>query len=454
MRITIISLITLWGTAFTSCSSGGDQNNSESTLFRLSFDPAVQEKTVVDLINDAQQTIEMSMYGFDNVNIAKAMVNAYQRRGIQVRVSTEFDAEELSGYQTLILAGIPVKLGNTGGIQHNKYLIVDRKYIVTGSTNLKGSKPPESPSVSGMWAHFNNLIAVKNAGLASEFLKDFDVQWAGSYAGAKDAGYTTLYGSTPWPETEYAVGNLKINAYFTPYQDTYPSYRSRFPGDANCSAYGIPDGAASTVIDGVCSNPATTFEYCYDPVATRTIYRHYNADSGAWQCKGASASYNNYRSALHVVISLLRNARKSITCLFFAFTDRVIMSELKKAKARGLNVRVYMDYNQYRSQYGGSGASFIDLRNTIGFVKLVRRANGGLNHHKVLYVDDDTLVSGSMNYSAAAVTSNDENFLLIRNAGSLTADFNREAARIDEQAFLLPPVADDGYYIPTTENPY
>jgi phosphoribosylaminoimidazole-succinocarboxamide synthase len=52
-----------------------------------------------------------------------------------------------------------------------------------------------------------------------------------------------------------------------------------------------------------------------------------------------------------------------------------------------------------------------------------------------------------MNYSAAAVTSNDENFLLIKNAGPLIADFKKEMARVDEQAFLLPPVEDDGSYV-------
>ena len=85
------------------------------------------------------------MYGFDNANIAKAMVNAYQRRGVQVRVSTEFDAEELSGYQTLILAGISVKLGNTGGIQHNKYLDRGQKIYCNRIDQPEGFKTTGVP---------------------------------------------------------------------------------------------------------------------------------------------------------------------------------------------------------------------------------------------------------------------------------------------------------------------
>ncbi len=439
------------------CAAGGEQNNSESALFKLSFDPAISQKAVVDLITDARKTIDVSLYGFENDEVAKALIEAHQRRGIKIRMSTEYDSEPLSGYQKVILAGIPVRLGNDSGIQHNKYFIVDKKYVVTGSTNLTGTPPPSS-SVSGMWAHFNNMVVLKSEGLASEFQKDFNIQFeAGKYSSAKDAEYSARYGAGFWPETQYDVGSLKINAYFTPYQNTFASYQTRYPGDPDCptsfvSSASCLDVTSTTTLDAACANVACLQNYCYDVANTRTIHRHFNADSGAHQCKGASASYNDYRSALNLVIQLLRGAKKSVTCLFFAFTDRVIMNELKNAKARGLDVKIYMDYNQYRSQYRNSGKSFIDLRNNVGHVKLVRRANSGLNHHKVFYVDGETIVLGSMNYSAAAVTSNDENFLLIRNARSLIHDFNQEVARVDEQSFYLPPTEDDGSYISNTDN--
>lgn len=421
-------------------------------MFRLTFDPAQSQKAVLDLINDARSTIDVSLYGFENKEVAKALVTAHQRRGIKVRMSTEFDSEQLEGYHTVIQGGIPVKLGNTGGIQHNKYFLVDKTYVVTGSTNFTGSHPPESSSVSGMWAHFNNLVVLKSAGLVAEFQKDFEVQWAGSFAGAKDAGYDALYGTADWPETQFTFGDLKVNAYFTPYQDKYLSYRANLMNDPLCTSLGLGIAATTSnsgTIDTACSNTAATFSYCYDATNTRVIHRYFNADQNKVQCRtNDSTSYNNYRSALNIVISMIRSAKKSVTTLFFAFTDRVIMNELKNAKARGLDVKVYMDYNQYRSQYRNSSGSFIDLRNNVGFVKIVRRANNGLLHHKVFYVDDDALVLGSMNYSAAAVTSNDENFLIFRNAGPLIREFRQEEARIDFEGHLMPPFETDGDYIP------
>jgi phosphatidylserine/phosphatidylglycerophosphate/cardiolipin synthase-like enzyme len=443
---------------FAACAAGGEQNNSETALFRLSFDPAISEKAVVDLIKDARKTIDVSLYGFENSNVASALIEAHQRRGVTVQMSTEFDSESLDGYQKVIAVGIPVRLGNTSGIQHNKYFIVDKKYVVTGSTNLTGSHPPEAFSVSGMWAHYNNLVILKSEGVAAEFQKDFDIQFlGGKYAQAKDAEYNTRFSAAFWPENTYDVGPLKINAYFTPYQDKFQSYGSNLLNDPVCCSVTTDTNClrVSSTSDMLadCAQPFTTMaqEYCYQGgTQTRVIYHYYNYDKDIYTCSATSATStsDNYRSALNIVISLFRNAKKSINTLFFAFTDRVLMNELIKAKERGVDVKIYMDYNQYRSQYRNSGKSFINLRQKVGFVKLVRKANGGLNHHKVVFTDDENLILGSMNYSSAAVTSNDENFLLIKNAGAMIAEFKQEQRRIDEQSFLLPPVEDNGSYIP------
>ena len=435
-----------------SCAAGGDQNNNESAMFKLSFDPAVSEKAVVDLINDARKTIDVSLYGFENDNIANALVDAYQRRGVKIRMSTEFDSESLKSYQQVILAGIPVRLGNTSAIQHNKYFIVDKKYVVTGSTNL----------TAGMLVHFNNMAIMKSEGLAAEFQKDFNIQFeGGKYSSAKDLEYNARYGAAYWPETQYDVGSLKINAYFTPYQDKFQSYVSNRMGDPECCSLTTDtncirvSNTTDMLADCAQSLTAIPQSYCYQSSQSRVIYHYFNQDKNIFTCTATSATSSGsdvYKSALNIVISMLRSAKTSINLLVFAFTDRVIMNELKNAKARGVDVKIYMDYNQYRSQYRNSGASFIDLRLNVGQVKLVRRWNSGLLHHKVIFVDDKYLILGSMNYSGAAVSSNDENFILIDNASSMIHDFRQEVARVDEQAFLMPTTEDDGSYIPNTDN--
>lgn len=442
-----------FGVLLTACAAGGEMNNPDSAVFQLSFDPYFAEASVLRLIADARKTIDISLYELDNKNIANALVEAKQRRGITVRMSTDFDSESTPGYQTVILAGIPVKLGNGSAIMHNKYIIVDSKYVVTGSTNLKGDAPLWGYTPTGMYAHFNNMAIVKSPELAADFQRDFDVQMANSYSTAKDTGFTNLFGSSTWPEKQYTVGSHTIQAFFTPYNSNFNSYSTRYSGDPDCSSTCI-DVSSTTNLGTACAKDfsACPDKICYQAGASlnRTIYHYYNYDKAQYECSASSATSAGsdvYKSALNVVIQQIRQAQKSIIFLVFAFTDRVIMDELMKAKARGVDVKVWMDYNQYRSNYRNSGNSFIQIRNALGWVKLCRKWDSGLLHHKVLLVDDKTVILGSMNYSNAGANSNDENFLLIQNADGLVGMFKQEAGRIDQQSFYLPPVEDDGSYI-------
>ena len=467
-RIRQKSLSLALGFLLTACAAGGDMNDPDSALFQLSFDPYVAEASVLRLIADARKTIDISLYELDNKNIANALVEAHQRRKITVRMSTDYDSEPTPGYQTVILAGIPVKLGNGGAIMHDKYIIVDSKYVVTGSTNLKGDAPLWGYTPTGMYAHFNNMAIVKSPELAADFQRDFDVQWGGvygnpigQYGDKKEAAYN---GGGSWPENKYNIGSHTVQAFFTPYNKNFSSYSANLMGDPDCSTVGISltvpthetqcmtisCGSAPTDAANCPGIVAASFPTCYQTSLGRTIYHYYNYDKMQNECSATSATSANsdiYKSALNVVISQIRQAQKSITFLVFAFTDRVIMDELMKAYARGLEVKVWMDYNQYRSNYRNSGASFVQLRKAIGNVKLCRKWDSGLLHHKVLLVDDKTVILGSMNYSNAGANSNDENFLLIQNAEGLVGMFKQEIGRIDQQSFYLPPVEDDGSYI-------
>jgi phosphatidylserine/phosphatidylglycerophosphate/cardiolipin synthase-like enzyme len=449
--------------SFFACAAGGDQNDAENAIFQLSFDPAFAEASVIKLINDSRKTIDISLYELENDNIANAIIEAYERRGVQVRASTDYDSEHGTGYQKLILKGIDVRLGNGGAIMHNKYILVDQKYVITGSTNLKGDPPPYA---SGMYVHFNNMAIIKSPELAADYKRDLDVQYggiygtaAGQYGGSKEAAYN---GGAQWPEQKYQLGSQTVQAFFTPYNKNFSSYSANLANDPLCSSIACLDLSSTSNMTASCGPTLTcSFHACYQDTCTgsvcpRTIYHYYNYDKSQYECSASSAGSTSattsdvYKSALNVVINQIRQAKKSLTFLVFAFTDRVIMDELKNAKARGLDVKVWMDYNQYRSSYRNSGASFVELRKQLGWVKLCRKWDSGLLHHKVLLIDDNKVILGSMNYSNAGANDNDENFLLIENAEGMVGMFKQEIGRIDQQSFYLPPVEDDGYYISNT----
>ena len=50
-------------------------------------------------------------------------------------------------------------------------------------------------------------------------------------------------------------------------------------------------------------------------------------------------------------------------------------------------------------------------------IKIAMSPNrSGKMHHKVIIIDDETVITGSYNYSKNAENSNDENILIIKNA--------------------------------------
>ena len=429
----------------------------------LSFTPEKTEKTILDLIADARSSIEISLYGFENEPIADALIGAYAMRGVQVRVSSEFDSENSTSYQKLIRHGVPVHFGNSSGIMHNKYIIIDRKYLVTGSTNL----------TSGLFKHFNNTIVVKNEALIAEYLRDFEVQYAGYYATQKDAGYDAIIGAgvdIDWEPVAHQLDNSStISAYFTPYKSTFPAYTANRHNDMlfrtdfssanqlpNCSGRGAARCSASK---NTCPPIVNTYnnQACFIPASgngrAKICYSYLQYDCNANVNDEFGAAFADkcdeyaalprtecraYDNAMNQVIPLLRNAEHSILILAFAFRDRLVIHELIRAhQLRNVDVRVWIDYNQYRAGFSDSGHSFDAVARLAGFLKICRKPDGGLLHHKVIVVDGHTVILGSMNFSSNAVNNNDENFVIIRNNPAMATAFYEEAARIDQYSFHL-----------------
>ena len=430
------------------------------------FDPDQVQSTLLGLIHDTRKSIIVSLYGFENEEIADALIDAKVDRGIDIRMSSEYDSATSSSWQKVINMGIPVRFGNRGGIMHNKYLIFDDKYLITGSTNL----------TRGMFRHFNNTLLLKSTSLIQEYKKDFFVQDAGYYSTKKDVGYDQIIGDgidIDWEPKRFALGNVMVTPYFTPYKKTISHYTNNkllkskicpksstdIGDDKSCFRRLSTSGGNKNTCEVVKNSSACAINKkikekklheaevdCYDSSnGGRTIYRFFNHD--LVHPEDAKKKKNErrpreictfYNHALNVVVKALRTAQSSISFLVFAFTDRVIFQELIRAKHRGVTVKIWMDRNQYRSSFRHSAKSFANLRRQVGHFQIVRRPNGGLLHHKVIVIDDSTVILGSMNYSGNAVNTNDENFLLLENAHSIAQKLKKEISDVDQESYILP----------------
>lgn len=87
-------------------------------------------------IAKAQKSILVQAYGFTSASIVEALIKAHER-GVSVQVLV--DRSQLKAISTkvhLVAAkGIPVFIDVVPGIAHNKVMIIDDDYVLTGSFN-------------------------------------------------------------------------------------------------------------------------------------------------------------------------------------------------------------------------------------------------------------------------------------------------------------------------------
>ncbi|CDW93939.1 MULTISPECIES: phospholipase D family protein [unclassified Thiomonas] len=131
---------------------------------------------VLQAIDQAHSSIQMAAYLFTSSDVARALVQA-KKRGVQVQVLVDwkgnFDEDARYARHALGIlrnAGIAVRSVDVYPIFHDKYMVIDRRTVQTGSFNYTYSA-----------AHRNaeNVLVVWNAPeLAAQYLADWQRNWA------------------------------------------------------------------------------------------------------------------------------------------------------------------------------------------------------------------------------------------------------------------------------------
>jgi phosphatidylserine/phosphatidylglycerophosphate/cardiolipin synthase-like enzyme len=133
------------------------------------------------------------------------------------------------------------------------------------------------------------------------------------------------------------------------------------------------------------------------------------------------------------ILAELAKARTSIQFLAFSYTDDEIgQAMLQKAQA-GVKVEGVFEKSQAASRYS-EYQTLNGAEATHGNIDVRIDSNPALMHHKVIIVDDSTLIMGSFNFSASAQSDNNENMLVIKNAPELVAKYKAEFGRVQAQA--------------------
>ena len=120
---------------------------------------------VLPLIEEAEKTIDVSIFFLTHNNISRELVKAH-KRGVKIRVILDATAATngYSKHNYLREHGIPVKVESWGGKMHMKAAVFDNKHVIVGSMNW---------TLAGERNNDENTIIIKNSPKHANQLSSF-----------------------------------------------------------------------------------------------------------------------------------------------------------------------------------------------------------------------------------------------------------------------------------------
>jgi len=144
-------------------------NGTPIQVIFTSEDPAL-ESTIVPLVRTATSSIRFLAFSFTDFPLAGAML---QRAKAGVDVAGVMDKTQSGGQGaelgTLFCADVPVRQDGNPQFMHNKIIIVDARYVITGSLKF---------STSAEESNDENVIIIDNPEIAKLYMDDFERVWS------------------------------------------------------------------------------------------------------------------------------------------------------------------------------------------------------------------------------------------------------------------------------------
>jgi phosphatidylserine/phosphatidylglycerophosphate/cardiolipin synthase-like enzyme len=188
----------------TSTSTGTPSTNNSSEAFAVYFSqPNASnaqtltngpETHLIAAINQARTSVDVAIYELSLKNVTQSLINAHQRN-VRVRVLTDSDNFSWQQIQELSNAGIAVKGDQRSVLMHNKFTIIDKTQVWTGSMNY---------TYNGAYHHNENLLQLDSVAAATNYTEEFEQLWVGIHRqiNASDSVFT--------------INNSTVRVYFSP----------------------------------------------------------------------------------------------------------------------------------------------------------------------------------------------------------------------------------------------
>lgn len=153
---------------------------------------------LVEAIDAARLSVDVAAYSLSLNSIRNALLRANDR-GATVRVVMESTNMDRSDVQILIEQGIPVIGDNRDGLMHDKFIVIDKSEVWTGSMNFTDG---------GAYDDNNNLMRIHSTKMAENYLKEFEEMFLEDKFGESTVPET--------PNPTLTIEDTRIDTYFSP----------------------------------------------------------------------------------------------------------------------------------------------------------------------------------------------------------------------------------------------
>jgi len=153
---------------------------------------------LANAIDQARLSVDVAIYDLDLSSVRAALLRAHQR-GVTVRMvveSTNLDETEI---QALKDAGIPILGDRREGYMHNKFAVIDRLEVWTGSMNY---------TANDAYRNDNDLIRIRSSKLAEDYTTEFNEMFVNDLFGPDYRAAT--------PYTNLVINGTSLEIYFSP----------------------------------------------------------------------------------------------------------------------------------------------------------------------------------------------------------------------------------------------
>lgn len=258
------------------------------------------------------------------------------------------------------------------GLMHHKFMVVDQRLVITGSTNWTLSGIHGDFTQPDSRGNANGLLVINNRSLAQVFATEFALMWGDGPDGAEDSQFGL---QKPYRAAQLvSVPGSTVEVQFSPTSKTQPW---------STSVNGLIDktlGQATQSID-----------------MALFVFSEQTLANDLFQVRQRGVSI------------------KALIDPDFAY----------RSYSEGLDL-LGLTLANHQCHYEARNYPWPQPIATVGIPQL---PEGDKLHHKFAVMDGQTVIIGSQNWSQAANETNDENLLVIRNP-TVAAHFQREFDRL------------------------